>query len=41
MLSRIGYKPDLVVPPNINESILANEKPNVYVSRLAFKKAED
>ena len=40
MLSRIGYKPDLVVPPNINESILANEKPNVYVSRLAFKKAE-
>ena len=40
MLSRIGYKPDLVVSPNVNESIKANEKPSTYVSRLAFKKAE-
>jgi len=40
MLSRIGYKPDLVVSPNINESINTNEKPSTYVNRLAFKKAE-
>ena len=40
MLSRIGYTPDLIVSPNVNESINSNEKPNIYVNRLAFKKAE-
>jgi septum formation protein len=40
MLSRIGYKPDLVVSPNINESINTNEKPSKFVSRLALNKAE-
>ena len=40
MLSIIGYKPDLVVSPNVDESINGNEKPRAYVSRLAFKKAE-
>ena len=40
MLTRIGYKPDLVVSPNINENINANEKPSAFVKGLAFKKAE-
>ena len=40
MLSRIGYKPDYVDPPNIDESIKTNEKPKSYVNRVAFKKAE-
>ena len=40
MLNRIGYQPDLVVSPNVDESINSYEKPRHYVNRLAFKKAE-
>ena len=40
MLSRIGYRPDLVNFPNVNENINPNEKPRTYVNRLALKKAE-
>ena len=40
MLTRIGYKPDIVDPPNIDEIIKTREKPRTYVSRLATLKAE-
>jgi len=40
MLSRIGYKPDTVEHPKIDEDINVNEKPSQYVKRLALKKAE-
>ena len=40
MLNRIGYQPDLVVSPNVDESINNNEKPIAYVNRIALKKAE-
>ena len=40
MLNRIGYQPDLVVSPNVDESINGNEKPTAYVNRIALKKAE-
>ena len=40
MLNRIGYQPDLVVSPNVDESINSNEKPTAYVNRIALKKAE-
>jgi len=39
MLNRIGYKPDYVDPPNIDETINTNEKPKSYVNRLAYEKA--
>ena len=40
MLTRIGYKPDLVISPNVDESINTEEKPRPYVIRMAFNKAE-
>ncbi len=35
LLSKVGLKPDLVVPSNIDESILKNEIPIKYVKRMA------
>ena len=35
LLSKVGLEPDLVVPSNIDESILKNESPIEYVKRIA------
>jgi len=40
LLKRIGYVPDIVDAPEIDENIYINEKPDLYVKRIAREKAE-
>ena len=40
LLKRIGYVPDIVDAPEIDENIYINEKPGLYVKRIAREKAE-
>lgn len=39
LLAQIGYKPDEVIPANVDETPLKNELPNDYVLRVANAKA--
>lgn len=38
LLEKIMVKPNLILPADINESVLKNEKPNNYVKRIAMQK---
>ena len=40
LLKRIGYNPDIIDIPEIDENIYINEKPDLYVKRIAREKAE-
>ena len=40
LLKRIGYNPDIIDVPEIDENIYINEKPDLYVKRIAREKAE-
>ena len=40
LLKRIGYVPDIIDAPNIEEEIYKNETPKTYVKRIAKEKAE-
>ena len=40
LLAQIGITPDLIVSPDIDESIAQNEKPREYVKRMASAKAD-
>ena len=40
LLKRIGYNPDVIDAPAIEEYFKVNEKPGVYVNRIAKAKAE-
>lgn len=39
LLSQIGYIPDIIISPDIDESILKKEKPKEYSIRIAKEKA--
>ena len=39
LLNKIGYKPDLILSPNIDESILKQEKPRLLSQRLSWQKS--
>ena len=38
LLSQIGIKPDIILSPNIDEKILSNELPRIYVERMSLEK---
>lgn len=40
LLTKIGYKPDIVEGADIDETPLKNEKPDIYAKRLGKEKAE-
>jgi len=40
LLKRIGYVPDIIDAPDIEEHINKNETPDIYVKRIAKEKAE-
>ena len=40
LLRQVGYDPKRVVPADIDESTLKNEKPSAYVKRMALEKAQ-
>lgn len=40
LLTRIGLKPDKIIPADIDESVLDNETPRNYALRVAFEKAK-
>ena len=40
LLAQIGLEPDLIEPPDINETPEKGEKPRAYAARLARQKAE-
>ena len=40
LLDRIGVKPDAVIPPDVDESVLRGELPRQHAVRLAREKAE-
>ena len=40
LLAQIGITPDAVVSPDIDESVIQNEKPREYVKRMASAKAD-
>lgn len=40
MLNNMGFKPDAVIPADIDETPFKNEKPDLYSARMAKEKAE-
>lgn len=40
LLNNIGFTPDLIISPDIDETPKKNEKPKVYVERVAEEKAK-
>ena len=38
LLSQIGVKPDLILSPNIDETIFYKEHPQIYVKRMSLEK---
>ena len=40
LLNSTNIIPDIVDPPNINESIIQEEKPKIYLKRICLEKAK-
>lgn len=40
LLTQIGFKPDVVDPPHIDETPIKKEKPDVFAKRMGLEKAE-